>query len=347
MSRHVLLDSPLKNRFIGTVLAGKPVSWAADFYGIKPQTAHDLFRKFQATGSTHRRPGSGRPKTISARTERRVRYLALRDRRMTFESVGKLMCPVISASAVRRIMAAAGYHRRKARTVFFLTADHRVQRLKWAKEHADWTEFEWSRVIWSDEAYVVVGDQAGQVFVTRRADEVYDDECVVEKFKQSSFRVMIWGCIMMDRKGPMTVLEYPGGKSGGMTAQRYREQVLEPHLLKFHQEMSEQRGLVAFQHDGAGSHRAGVTKKWLADHLIDCFPHPAASPDMSPVENVWHILKEKIRARPRMPTTQNELVQAVREAWDEITEQDINKYVKGMPERVQALIKAKGSHMKY
>lgn len=347
MSKRVLLDSPRKNRFIGTVLAGKSVRSAAKDYGIKQTTAHDLFRKYQQTGNTHRRAGSGRPKQISPRTERRVRYLALRDRRMAYRDVGKLVNPPISADSVRRIMAKAGYQRRKARTVFYLTAVHRAARLKWAREHADWTDFEWSRVIWSDEAYVVVGDSSGLVYVTRRADEVYNDDCVVEKFKQSSFRVMIWGCIMRGKKGPMTCLEYPGGPGGGMTAARYRQQVLEPHLLEFHQEMSEERGLVAFQQDGAGCHRAGVTRKWLNDHLIDIFPHPAASPDMSPIEPVWHVLKEKIRMRPRTPTTQEELKQAVREAWDEISEEDIDKYVRSMEHRVQDLIQAKGGHTKY
>lgn len=347
MSKRALLDSPLKNRFIGTVLAGKPVASAARVYGIKPQTAHDLFHKYMQTGTTHRRAGSGRPKRISSRLERRVRYLTLRDRHMSFRDIGKLVDPPISADSVRRIMAKAGYHRRKARTVFYLTAVHRARRLSWAREHAKWKEFEWSRIIWSDEAYVVVGDSAGQVFVTRRAGEEFSDDCVVQKFKQSSFRVMIWGCIMQGRKGPMACLEYPGGPGGGMTAARYRQQVLEPLLLEFYQEMSEERGLVAFQQDGAGCHRAGVTRKWLKDHLIDVFPHPASSPDMSPIEAVWHVLKEKIRKRPRSPTTQEELKQAVYEAWDEITEEEIDKYVQSMQNRVQDLINAKGGHTKY
>lgn len=111
--------------------------------------------------------------------------------------------------------------------------------------------------------------------------------------------------------------------------------------------MSEERGLVAFQQDRAGSHRAGVTQKWLRDHLIDGFLHPAASPNMSPIENVWHVLKKKVRARPRTPTTQEELEEAVREAWDETSEHDIDKYVQSMQKRVQDLIQAKGGHTKY
>lgn len=347
MVKRTLLDSPLKNRFIGTVLSGKSVSWAAKNYGIKPQTAYDLFNKYKKTGTTHRRVGSGHPKHISSRVERRVRYLALRDRRMSYQEVGKSVDPHISASSVRRILAEVGYHRRKARTVFFLNARHRAARLQWAQEHAGWTGFEWARVIWSDEAYIVAGDSAGQIFVTRRADEVYNEDCIVEKFKQSSFRVMIWGCIMKGKKGPMVCLEYPGGKGGGMTAERYRQQVLEPYLLDFYMAMSEERGLIAFQQDGASCHTAGVTRKWLSDHLVDILPHPASSPDMNPIEPLWHILKEKIRARHHTPTTQEGLKQAVREAWDDISEEDIDKCVRSMENRVQDLIEAKGGHTKY
>lgn len=224
---------------------------------------------------------------------------------------------------------------------------HRAARLKWAKEYASWSDFEWERIIWSDEAYVVAGDKAGQVYVTRRAGEEWDDDCVVEKFKQSSYRVMIWGCIMRGKKGPMVVLEYPGGKGGGMNARRYREQVLETHLLNFYMETSEERGFIAFQQDGAGSHIAGVTKKWLGDHMVERFPHPAASPDMSPIEPVWHVLKEKLRALPRTPTSKEELKIVIREAWDSITEQEIDKYVNSMQDRVRALIEARGGHTKY
>lgn len=112
-------------------------------------------------------------------------------------------------------------------------------------------------------------------------------------------------------------------------------------------EMSEQRELAAFQQDSAGIYTAGATRKWLPDHQIDSFPHLAASLDMNPIKPVWHLLKEKLRARPRFPTSQAELKVSVQEAWDYITEQDIDKYVDSMQNWVQALIKAKGEHTKY
>jgi hypothetical protein len=32
---------------------------------------------------------------------------------------------------------------------------------------------QWSKVIWSDEAYIHLGDDCGRIFITRRADEVF------------------------------------------------------------------------------------------------------------------------------------------------------------------------------
>ena len=46
-------------------------------------------------------------------------------------------------------------------------------------------------------------------------------------FKQSSIWIMVWTCIMQGYKGPLVVLDYPGGRGRGMTADRYQTLVLE------------------------------------------------------------------------------------------------------------------------
>ena len=69
--------------------------------------------------------------------------------------------------------------------------------------------------------------------------------------------------MMKGKKGPLVMLEYPGGPGGGMTAARYREQVLESVLWEFWQDMSKERGEVFFQQDRASAHRAKVMKAWL------------------------------------------------------------------------------------
>src|ERR1700729_4082437 len=111
--------------------------------------------------------------------------------------------------------------------------------------------------------------------------------------------------------------------------------------------MSEERGLVFFQQDGAPSHRSKCTLTWLARNSVNIFPHPPSSPDLSPIEPLWKTLKNYIRARPHLPSSIAELKKAACEAWDQITEEDINAHVNHMNDRVQEVLAARGGHTRY
>ena len=347
MARQKQLDSPRKNRFIGYIQAGNSVRAAARDFSIPQRTANQLYNKFKEMGTTHRKTGSGRPTDVTPHMMWRIRYLLVTNHRMPFEQIGNLMTPKLSASTIRRVGAYFGLHRRKGRKVIFLTPEHKAKRLQWAREYANWEERDWRHVIWSDEAYVVLGDQKGSVYVTHTKDEEFNNDCVIPKFKQSSLQIMVWGCMMKGKKGPLVVLEYPGGPGGGMTAAQYWEQVLESVLWEFWQDMSKERGEVFFQQDGASAHRAKVMKAWLKSKGIKIFPHPACSPDLNPIEHLWHLLKEIIRGLKHAPTTIEGLKEAVTQAWDQITVKDVNKYARSMEERVQAVIAAKGNHTRF
>jgi transposase len=155
---------------------------------------------------------------------------------------------------------------------------------------------------------------------------------------------MIWAAVMRGIKGPLIVLKYPGGKGGGMNTDRYISQVLEPHLAPFYHHMEKQRLEIVFQQDGTPSHTAKATKKWLSKHSIDLFPHPSNSPNLNPIEPLWHNLKNIVRGTKHLPTTVPKLIKAVRDAWEILPISDIDKHINTMPDRVQAVLVAKGGH---
>lgn len=66
----------------------------------------------------------------------------------------------------------------------------RRKRRAWARDCRDFIEEEWSHIIWSDECYVYVGYDQGTVWVVWRANEEYDENCVIPTFEQSSLRVI-------------------------------------------------------------------------------------------------------------------------------------------------------------
>lgn len=129
-----------------------------------------------------------------------------------------------------------------------------------------------------------------------------------------------------------------------MTAKRYQDQVLDKFVHDFYMEACEERGWVVFEQDGAPSHKAKSTIAWLDRNLIEKFPQPASSPDVVPLEDVWHTFKELIRNRPHIPTTLVELKKAAYEAWEQITIEDIDHQVNTMEDRVKAILEAAGGH---
>ncbi|TGZ77074.1 hypothetical protein EX30DRAFT_299603, partial [Ascodesmis nigricans] len=71
---------------------------------------------------------------------------------------------------------------------------------------------------------------------------------------------------------------------------------------------------------------------------------PASSPDFNPIEDVWRIMKARIKARPRFPVTLAEMRIAVREEWYRLKPEDWNKYIDSMPERIKECKKREGCY---
>jgi hypothetical protein len=72
-----------------------------------------------------------------------------------------------------------------------------------------------------------------------------------------------------------------------------------------------------------GSHQA---KQWMEENDVNWWQTPAESPDMSPIENLWHELKEYIRQVSK-PKTESELVQGISNFWVTVDGTKCRKYI--------------------
>ncbi|GLB38612.1 putative encoded by [Lyophyllum shimeji] len=344
---YTLHDTPTKNQFIGSIKAGLSINKAADLHDLPLSTAYRLAKTYEQIGTVSTRPRPGRPKKLTERDKRLLVRNARKTRRAPFAELANSLQLNVSASTVRRRLAEEGYHRRVARKCPFLRKDQKNSRMYWVRLYRLWGEVEWGKVEFSDECYVHLDDVRGRVWITRRVDEVLEEDCLAPTFSQSSIRVMVWGVIILGQKGPLVVLDYPGGRGGGMNTKRYQEQVLDGALLDFHTRMKALKGNVIFQQDNAPSHKSKGTKQWFASHGIPLLYHPSGSPDLNPIERVWHDLKTCLRALPHPPTSVEGLKRAIRQAWDEIPVEDIDKHIRRMPDRVAAVRAARGGHTNF
>ncbi len=148
---------------------------------------------------------------------------------------------------------------------------------------------------------------------------------------------MIWAAMSSAGVGPLCFL-----KSRVNTA--IYQEILEHFMLPSADKLYGDADFI-FQQDLAPAHTAKGTKSWFNDHGVTVLDWPANSPDLNPIENLWGIVKMKMR--DTRPNNADDLKATVKETWASIPPQQCHKLITSMPCRIEAVIKAKGAPTKY
>ncbi len=225
---------------------------------------------------------------------------------------------------------------RKRATKPLLNQRQRQKHLTWAVEKKNWTVAQWSKVLFSDESKFCIsfGNQGPRVW--RKSGEAQNPCCLKSsvKFSQS---VMIWAAMSSAGVGPLCFLK------STVNAAIYQE-ILEHFMLPSADKLYGNADFI-FQQDLAPAHTAKGTKSWFNDHGVTVLDWPANSPDLNPIENLWGIVKRKMR--DTRPNNADDLKATVKETWASIPPQQCHKLITSMPRRIEAVIKAKGAPTKY
>ena len=147
---------------------------------------------------------------------------------------------------------------------------------------------------------------------------------------------MFWGCFGWHGVGPLIVVE------GNMDSDEYVN-ILANHFIPWVDNYPNS----IFQQDGASCHTSTYTVWWMRTHNIPILDWVAQSPDLNPIENLWNHLDSQVRKRKPVPRSKQELIEVIQDEWRKITIETCQRLILSMPNRVKAVIKAKGGHTKY
>ena len=144
-------------------------------------------------------------------------------------------------------------------------------RLRFDKQHVDWTCNDWANVMFSDESSFAQF-RVGRTFI-RRPPNQHFNERYLQPVMKHPVTVMVWGCIAASGRGALFFLP----PQTTMKAKNYLEMLKEklPPWMAL-------RNTSIFQHDGAPCHRAKLVKTWLQRQTFRELPNwPGSSPDLN------------------------------------------------------------------
>ncbi|GFW00657.1 transposable element Tcb2 transposase [Trichonephila clavipes] len=95
---------------------------------------------------------------------------------------------------------------------------------------------------------------------------------------------MVWGGIGYHSRTPLVRI------AGTLSSQRYISELLEPVVLPYLQGLA----TAIFQQDNARPHVARNVQMFFVNHQIELLPWPALSRNLSPIENMWSMVAQRL-----------------------------------------------------
>lgn len=189
-----------------------------------------------------------------------------------------------------------------------LSEKNKQKRLEYALLHQ---HDSFSNVIFTDESYFCLNRNTKKVFV------FHGQEAPFSPWYNPDNGVMVWGGICRKGKIDLQFLK------GSVDAPAYIK-VLEDYFPRLGDKKYGSNRW-RFMQDNAGAHRALVVKEWLEDHVPMRLHHPAQSPDLNPIEQVWGYMKDFVESRN--PVSRDDLMELMLRAWDQLSSTTINSYI--------------------
>ncbi|GFS57785.1 transposable element Tcb2 transposase [Trichonephila clavipes] len=132
------------------------------------------------------------------RTERPIRRLSQKkpaadSGRHTTQATGR---PISRFTVARRLHGGGLFARRPVRCVT-LTPAHRRKRSQWCREHRNWRDNEWGRVLFTDESRFSLSSDSHRILIWRERESRNHPSNIIERDRYGGRGVLVSGAIML------------------------------------------------------------------------------------------------------------------------------------------------------
>jgi len=316
----------LKRHRLGPKLSNSKISKELK---IAMGTVRHWLEVYDNTGDVQELSSSGRPKSTSIQIDEKIVLMAENDPEITTSEIKtnlKRKKINVSTHTIKRRLHDAGLYSKPPLLKPYLKINHIEKRLTWALANR---ERDWNNVIFTDESTIQLFANPSKVWKRK-------GEKIIAHTVKHPPKIHIWGSL--SSKGFGKLIIFTGILDSTKLCKIYKK-----GLLPVAKEWFGDNWLL--YEDNDPKHKSRYSKAWKSTHSVNEMTTPAQSPDMNPIENVWHLLKRKITKKK--PKTLHQLIRITKQEWNNFTLEMAQKFVNGMSRRIMSLIEAKGDITEY
>jgi transposase len=278
---------------------------------------------------------SGRPRCTDEETDVAIEEFAQAKKFVTPRDIRRELQLACSTRTVRRRLDEVNLFGRVAREEDDFDDRIITLRLSFARGFLHFTDAEWDTLIFSDEVHFCLGHH-GQVWVQRPPGTAYEPQYCKPRDEPLA-KVTLWGCFCSKGIGTGRIF------LGELNSHLYcdiLERNLQPTYRRFYPS-----GVWRFLQDNASPHYTAEVNTWMHNHGVHILEFPPRSPDLNPIENLWHVLK--YRVEHRNPRTAEDLERILGQEYKAISKQECATLARSMHSRLLQCIEFQGHKTKY
>lgn len=297
------------------------------------QGVRQFLKRYQLYKTIARKTGSGLPPKLSPALQQLIEDAMKRDDESTATQLQAMLASraiYVSLATIVRNRVQLGWTYRGSAYCQLIRQQNKDKRLDWASTYIN---DEFTNVIWSDESSVQL--ETHKRFCYRKEGQ----RPRPKPRPKHPVKVHVWAGISKHGATEVCIFE------GIMDASLYCE-ILDKTLMPFIQEKFPSPTVHRFMQDNDPKHTSRAAKAFFASNNINWWPTPPESPDMNPIENIWHELKEFIR-REIKPKTKQELIEGILQFWDTVDVCKCCRYINHLKKVLPRAIEVSGEPTGY
>ncbi|KAK3506448.1 hypothetical protein QTP70_000579, partial [Hemibagrus guttatus] len=335
----VLLQNPSSLQLEVTNLpiyqSGKGYKAISKALGLPRTTVRAIIYKWRKHGTVENLPRSGWPTKITPRAQRQLVQEVTKDPTTTSKELQASLASVkvsVHDSTIRKRLGKNGLRGRVPRRKPPLSKKNIKARLGFARKHLDDPQDFWGNTLWTDETKIELFGRSVSHYVWRKSNTAFQKKKITPTVKYGGGSVMVWGCSAASGPGRLAVI------NGTMNSAVYQK-ILKENVRPSVCDLKLKRTWV-LQQDNDPKHTSKSTSEWLKKNKMKTLEWPSQSPDLNPIEMLWHDLKKVVHARK--PSNVAELQQFCKDEWAKIPPQRCNTLIASYGKRLIAVVAAKG-----